>query len=427
MNTRVNAARRALPLLLLLLLAAPAPLRAQEEGPPAKAAKPKADVEALRKELEETYLQVQKDFQTLRGEDALEAIDRLADALQKAAEEREGGYLAEEEIPGVWTKAGMLGPVVAARLAERYLEEASGGGDAAEVLDRAALAVFPEETMADNWDKHFLDLDVVLRWAEASGAAPGEARTGIEGAAPAFDPADMILVPKGDLQVPEQRGRGWPDLGQKAEKRSVKAFYLDRTEVSCAAYAAFLAEVKNAKTREKFLPTGWSLDAKGAVKMPAGSERLPVTNLSYEGAAAFADHHGKRLPTEDEWERAARGNLDWLYPWGAEWVEGAAVVGGAAGPAAVGSTPTDRSAFGILDLCGNVSELTATHPDGKTVKGLPKATEQVVRRGGNFKEPKEEAANDWRYVIGPTARSDVVGFRCAMDEKAYERRYDGKK
>jgi formylglycine-generating enzyme required for sulfatase activity len=196
--------------------------------------------------------------------------------------------------------------------------------------------------------------------------------------------------------------------------------------VTGAAYAAFLRDVKNPKNREKLLPLGWKLDDKGVPALPEGAAALPVTGVSYEGAKSFAESLGKRLPSEDEWERAARGNQGFKYPWGAEFTEGSAVVGGRPGPAAAGSTAGDRSPFGAMDMAGNVSELCATHPDGKPVKGLPPATEQVVIRGGNFKDPADEAANDWRYVIGPSARSEKVGFRCAMDEREYEKRY-GKK
>jgi formylglycine-generating enzyme required for sulfatase activity len=236
----------------------------------------------------------------------------------------------------------------------------------------------------------------------------------------------MVLVPKGELAIPDHRGRGWPNLDQKADRRPVRAFYMDRTEVSCAAYAAFLREVRDAKLRERILPTGWKLDEHGAPEIGPGMGALPVAGVPYEGAAAFAASLGKRLPTEDEWERAARGNDGLRFPWGAEWVDGHAVADGRPAPMPVGSVAGDVSPFGIRDLCGNVSELCATLPDGRPIKGIPKADAQVVRRGGNFRDPPEEAANDWRYVIGAAARSEFVGFRCAMDEREFEKRY-GKK
>lgn len=422
-----------------VLLPGPAPAL---DGDPPVAAQDPAELASLKKALEDTYLEVQRDFGTLLGEGA---AARRADLGRAAADalSRTSGKPADETWASVveaWTSSKALGPIVAGRLAAA-LRRAAGDAPAADAvtatLEGAARVVFPEASMADNWDKHFLDLEIVQRYSRAAAAAKAPGKEPGAGAVPGGptpppaealpDPADMVLVPRGDLLVPDQRGRGWSDPSQKAEKRNVRAFYLDRHEVTCASYAAFLRGLKDAKLRERILPSGWKPDDKGVLAgPPEGTARLPVTSIPYEGAAAFAASLGKRLPTEDEWERAARGNQGWKFPWGAEWADGNAVVGGKDGPAAVGITAGDRSPFGAMDLCGNVSEVCATLANGKAIKALPKATDQVVRRGGNFKEPAEESANDWRYVIGPTARSPLVGFRCAMDERDYERVYGRK-
>jgi formylglycine-generating enzyme required for sulfatase activity len=438
-----SLSRLAVAVLLSAALSAD-PAGAQDPSAPAPAPSPApavpggeaaADLAALKKEMEETYLQVQRDFEALAGAKSAETIIALLAAHAEEVAAAGSRTVTATALAEGWAKRGILGPVVAGRLAARAAEAADAAPDrtlTAAHLAASAKQVFPEPTMADNWDRHFVDLDVVRRWVKAR-AAEAPATPADKGAAPtkpappaAPDPADMVLVPKGELQVPDQRGRGWQDSGQKAEKRTVKAFYIDRTETTCAAYAAFLRGLKDARIRERVLPAGWKLDEKGAPILPECAATLPVAGIPYEGAKAFADSLGKRLPTEDEWERAARGGADSRYPWGNDWVEGNAVAGGKPGPAAVGTTAGDRSSFGVLDMAGNVSEICATYPDGRTVKGIPKATEQVVRRGGNFRESPDEAANDWRYVIGPTARSELVGFRCAMDERDYERRY-GKK
>jgi hypothetical protein len=79
-------------------------------------------------------------------------------------------------------------------------------------------------------------------------------------------------------------------------------------------------------------------------------------------------------------------------------------------------------------MCGNVSEICATFVDGKPVKGRVKDTDQIVRRGGSFRDTAEDSAFDYRYVTGPTsmARTDSVGFRCVMDERDYKRAFAGK-
>jgi iron(II)-dependent oxidoreductase len=422
--------RLAAPLLLVLggLPAAPLPASRAQDAPAPEAPARGEDLEALKKEMEDAYLQVQRDFEALSGPRAAETLKALDAAIAAEAGARKGAKVPPGEYAAIWTGAKVLGPIVAGRLAARTAEAeaaiaAEEGRVLADLLPGAVKAVFPEATMEDNWDRHFTDLEVVKRWAKAKGAVPA-APEPAKAAVP--DPADMVAVPKGDLAVPEQRGRGWP-VSQKAEKRTVKGFWIDRTEVTGAAYAAFLREVKDPKKRERLLPSDpWKLDEKGQPVVPAGAAALPVTGITYECAAAFAEHHGKRLPTEDEWERAARGNAGLRYPWGSDWVDGAAVTGGKPGPAAAGSTEKDRSPFGAMDMAGNVAELTATYVDQKPVKGLPRAMDQVVIRGGNFKESAEDAANDYRYVVGPTARSELVGFRCAMDERDYERKF-GKK
>jgi formylglycine-generating enzyme required for sulfatase activity len=436
-------ARLAATLLLSLFLAAPIPAFGEEPAPPAPppqdaGAEARADLEALQKEMEDTFVQIRKDFLALTGPGAADVCAALEAASAEEAKARAGAAPEGQELADAWVKRKLLGPVTAARLAGRIPEvSAKGTVPLAKSAAAAVKLVFPEAAFEDNWDKHFTDLDVVKRWAKARAAgaatapatAPGPGK-GPEPPRPAQaaepDPSDMVLVQKGELQVPDQRGRGWQNAAQKAEKKTLKAFYIDRTEVSGAAYALFLKGLKDPKVRERVLPSGWKFDEKGVPVLPDGAAALPVCGIPYEGAATFAASLGKRLPSEDEWERAARGDGGLRYPWGNEYVEGNAVAAGKPGPSPVGSTTGDTSPFGALDMAGNVSEFCATYPDGKTVKGLPKATEQVVRRGGNYRESADEAANDWRYVIGPSARSDLVGFRCAMDEKDFERRY-GKK
>jgi formylglycine-generating enzyme required for sulfatase activity len=391
--------------------------------------------------MEAVYRVVEKDFKALTGETAADLRRRLIEIFTAAETAAAGSF-----TPTAWVGPELLGDIVATRLASRFAilrmapPEGVTGDDA--LLQAAVAGVFPGKTMDANWDQEFLDLEVVSRWRAASGLPP--AQRGVPdtatGTAPAESPteppplpdpwsaADMVLVPRGELRIEAGRGRGWQNDGQKATRAAVKAFYLDRTEVPCSAYAEFLVTVKDAKVRERILPADWKFDADGAPMIPEGRAGLPVTGIPYEGAFLFADHHGKRLPSEDEWERAYRGDEHLLYPWGAKWVDGNAVVAPASGAAAVGSHPADRSPFGLLDMAGNVSEVCSTYVDGKPVKGLPKDTEQVVRRGGNFAEKHEDATGDYRYVVGPTAmaRSNQVGFRCAMDEREFKRKHGEK-
>ncbi len=414
---------------LLIPLSAPAPSARAATTEDDKA----TDLDSLRQQMEDLYLQVERDFKSLAGKKSADRLKELAASAQKAAKGAGKDADAWTAAAKTWVEDKLLGSTIANRLADSARAATDGEMDMdalTDVLGAAVAAVFPEKTMDGNWDKAFQDLPIVSKWRAASGLEPlpdsgkGPGDTA-GGKAVVLDPSDMVLVPKGKLAIPEGRGRGWPVLGQKAEKRTVRAFYIDRTEVTCAAYADFLGKVRRKKDRERWTPKGWKVGEDGIPLVPAGLAMHPVTGISYDGAAAFADHHDKRLPHEDEWERAARGDEGRLYPWGDAWQEGAAVAGGIEGPRPVGSAPVDTSPYGALDMSGNVSEVCATYVDGKPVKGKVKDTDQLVRRGGNFQDSIEDATNDYRYATGPSsmARTDRVGFRCVMDERAYKRKF----
>ncbi len=189
---------------------------------------------------------------------------------------------------------------------------------------------------------------------------------------------------------------------------TLKPFYLDKTEVTNEQYALFLA-ANNAAP-----PPSW----KGGL-FAAGAEKLPVTDVSWEDATAYAAWAGKRLPTEAEWEYAARGGKDWSYPWGPEWrADWANVAGKQLQP--VGSFAQASGAFGAFDLIGNAAEWTASDYNAcaKDEAGSAgsNAANKVVR-GGSYESKAATAA--WRQSLPAkrqgNANFKTVGFRCARD------------
>ena len=250
-------------------------------------------------------------------------------------------------------------------------------------------------------------------------------------------PLDMIRIPAGDFiqgssdaeikaaiqMCAEAFGgicphpRDW--FADETPRRTVylDAFYIDRWEVTNREFAAFAAA------------TGYVTDAerKGESKTwralnTAGRESYPVVWMSWNDAAAYCQWAGKRLPTEAEWEKAARGTDGRIWPWGSNWEAGRANTsdGGAGNVAAVGSYPASASPYGVMDMTGNVWEWVADWYDPfwyasspTRNPGGPLSGASRVLRGGSFRNPPWEVRAVHRHSGGPDGYALDHGFRCA--------------
>lgn len=221
-------------------------------------------------------------------------------------------------------------------------------------------------------------------------------------------PAGMVYVPGAEFMMGRDDG---DDVSERPAHHvpSLRPFFIDAHEVACDEYAKFIQVTGHRQ------PPGWVDD-----KFPVGAEHRPVTGVTWEDARDYCERNDKRLPTETEWEFAARGTDGRLYPWGNKWQPGMANAGGAATRLADVETYKGASPFGALDMVGNAWEWTASdmraYPGGRLPPDLSVGELKVIR-GGSYESTKNTATTTYR--TGWPARNaltyDQTGFRCVRD------------
>ena len=276
-------------------------------------------------------------------------------------------------------------------------------------------------------------------------------------------PGDMVLIPAGEFL-----------MGSDAEEASreqrpvhpvyLDAFYMDVHPVTNKQYKQFLDDDANKAwrkpTRKYDSPlyySWWKFRKKGAAKeikkkwieasfffnyfylsgwngneFPSGEENFPVTGVSWRAAMAYAAWAGKRLPTEAEWEKAARGDLvQKRYPWGDTLSSDKANFGSEINSTtAVGSYPPNE--YGLYDMCGNVLEWCLDKYDPNFYKHSPRENpisgvniahivsnyisldDSRVLRGGSWNNTASYVRCARRYDYAPTTTGNF-GFRCVRE------------
>ena len=248
---------------------------------------------------------------------------------------------------------------------------------------------------------------------------------------PRGDAGAMVLIPEGTFQMGSENGNNHE---RPVHTVHVDAFYMDVYAVTNAQYKAFVdANPQWQKGRiERRFHDGDYLALWNGNDYPVGKGDHPVVHVSWYGAMAYARWAGKRLPTEAEWEKAARGGLVGKeYPWGDTIDDTKANYGYNVGDTTpVGSYPPN--AYGLYDMAGNVWEWCLDEYDGNFYANAPAAnpvsgaatiseivdnyiniTTAPVWRGGNWSASAPyvrvaDRSGDW-----PTSSFNSLGFRCA--------------
>jgi sulfatase modifying factor 1 len=348
--------------------------------------------------------------------------DAEAAKANAAAEAERKAQAAAERVRGAeqrWSAVSHLArdratPLELRVAALRAYVEAYSGTDRAREAEKLMASLEAEQARAAK-------AEAEARAAEDARRAEAEARRDSS--------AEMVLVPSGEFfyGCNARVDSECEDTEKPGQTMSLPAFRIDRTEVTVAAYKQCVdadrcssagVEMPYVNGKEVAAAAGWCNWGKGR-------DDHPMNCVDWNQARTYCAWTGKRLPTEQEWEKAARGTDGRKYAWGNEgygnrkvaniadetakrsnprWTVAAGYDDGYVGTSPVGKFPAGRSPFGAEDMIGNVYEWTDTETVEKT---------KVLRGASWFGEPRAARASD-RSWFDPSARFGFFGFRCAQ-------------
>lgn len=256
----------------------------------------------------------------------------------------------------------------------------------------------------------------------------------------------LVFVPAGEFTMGSKSGDEKP-----IHTVDLNAFWIDKIEVTNQMFSLFISETSYQTDAEKLTPpfisrgfsfgvtqgafqSGYGVESveganwqhpTGQNSDIFGKENFPVINISWNDAKAYCEWAGRRLPTEAEWEKAARGTDGRNYPWGNdEPNSNLANFGHNIGETTItGAYPSSASPYGLYDMAGNVEEWVndwyqsdyystiedlAVNPQG------PSSGNDKVIRGGSWISNSPYISVSQRSELKPTSSSNYIGFRCAL-------------
>jgi serine/threonine-protein kinase len=223
------------------------------------------------------------------------------------------------------------------------------------------------------------------------------------------DDAEMVYVPAGAFTMGSSDADMYADDDEKpAHQVTLDGYWIYKNEVTVGQYKKFCAA------------TGHKMP-----KAPQGgwTNTHPIVNVSWDDAQAYCAWAGVKLPTEAQWEKAARGTDGRIYPWGNVWDTDKANAYGAYGDQTtpVGSFPKGASPYGCLDMAGNVwewcqdwygSDYYASSPTSNPTG--PVSGQNRVLRGGSWYDNSNRCRSANRNSDDPSGRYPDSGFRCVV-------------
>jgi formylglycine-generating enzyme required for sulfatase activity len=241
-------------------------------------------------------------------------------------------------------------------------------------------------------------------------------------------PSGMVLIPTGEFVMGsddvDRQGGGQGEFGNRKpwyldehpqHKVFLPGFFIDRYEVTNQEYLEFVQK------GQRRVPAYWKEG-----RFPEGQADFPVVDVNWYEARDYCEWRGKRLPTEAEWEKGARGPNGNLYAWGKTFdpKKGNVSAGGHGDITAIGQWKEDRSAYGVYDMNGNVMEWSADwyQPFPGSDYQSPDFGEQFkIAKGDAFGEEGHYALSlfsrlSYRQNILPEARYPFLGIRCAKSK-----------
>lgn len=220
------------------------------------------------------------------------------------------------------------------------------------------------------------------------------------------DQSEMVLVKPGSHLA---------DASSKASKNQggeLRAFYIDRNEVTVAQYKKFDAAYdEKPYTENRECPT------------------CPAMGIDWEHARQYCLWAGKRLPSEAEWEAAARKSPHNSWPWGNEFLPDRANIGGEEDgyllAAPVGSFPLGASPYGALDMIGNVWEWVAASAEPQPGRERDDSVTLLrIVKGGSWRNRPQAATISYRNAVDPALKNPTFGFRCGKPLPANPRSHN---